>query len=236
MRFGNHKTVGQDPNYFSLLEAMNADGCVVCRLADRQLERIIDSLRYERIDDYEIRRKIHQSGGFCREHALRILEQGDPLLHAIIYSRLCEQKVETLRSGEDIASRRSSSDGRKRFGAREGLRAPNGSECLICEGLRELEDRVLPLIPMFYDCDETFRKAFDERGHLCVPHLEAVFSKSKPDASPNGILSAQIRKYDQLARHLREIERKFDYRYCNETSCEDEKKAWRLAVALWTGC
>ncbi len=216
---------------------------MVCQLSDRQVERTIDSLCYEKIDDYEVRRFIHQSGGFCREHSLRVLEHGDPLVHAIIYSRLFERKVEALRSQEGRTPFRSRRINGKRLRKRERPRGADTNHCLICMAVRELENRVMPLISCFYTLDEAFRNAFDARGHLCVPHLESLFSpkegktpeKQLLDKSTRSIITAQIEKYEVLAKHLREIERKFDYRYCGEDQCEEEREAWKLAAALWTG-
>lgn len=232
---GKNKEAGKDPHYFALLECMDNDGCMVCRLLERQVERIIDSLRYEKIDDFEVRRSIHQSGGFCREHALQVLEKGDPLVHAIIYSRLFEQKAEALRLEVNLIRRRGHRNRGKRLESSEGFREDGAPGCLICQAERKLEKRVLPLIPIFFAQDEAFRDAFKVSGHLCVPHLEAVFAYSKAHSEVKDIISVQIEKYAILANHLREIERKFDYRYCGEASCEEERKAWKLAVALWTG-
>jgi hypothetical protein len=222
--------------FFELLECMKDDGCAVCRLVNLHVDRYISSLLYEQLDDLRVRKSIYHSKGFCYEHSRKILEKGDPLAHAIIYSRLFEEEAKRLDvcSGT-VSTSKSVSLLRRLFHRFKKGDASFRNECPACRIVKECETQVLSLIPYFYKHDPAFRVSFQETGNLCVPHVNMLLSLNHNDTTIEELITLQSEKYKVLANHLREIERKHDYRFCEETQDEEEKKAWRVAVEYWIG-
>ena len=50
--------------YFALLDGLEGDGCALCALVRRALERYFDGLMYEKVNDPSIRETLRASHGF----------------------------------------------------------------------------------------------------------------------------------------------------------------------------
>ena len=72
---------------YDLIEACQQRGCPICRLEQRAVERYLDSLFYESVNDPKLRERLRDSLGFCREHAWLAIDKrlGNALGFAIIY-------------------------------------------------------------------------------------------------------------------------------------------------------
>ena len=59
---------GKHTPYFELVEAQEQAGCPICRLVYKATDRYLDSILYEAVLDPDVRSKLKESYGFCREH------------------------------------------------------------------------------------------------------------------------------------------------------------------------
>ena len=73
--------------YFDLRDACQLPGCPVCRIEQRTVQRFLDALMYENVNDPGTRDRLRGSLGFCHEHAWQVANEmlGNALGMAIIY-------------------------------------------------------------------------------------------------------------------------------------------------------
>ena len=64
--------------YFTLLEALEKDGCPVCRIMEEASASYLDTLFYEQVTDVGVRRKLRQARGLCNWHSGRVRDIRPP--------------------------------------------------------------------------------------------------------------------------------------------------------------
>ncbi len=75
-----------DVLYHELLEALQAGGCAICRLARRASDSYLHALIYEGVTDVKLREALRDARGLCHRHAWRLGHQrGAVLGTAIVY-------------------------------------------------------------------------------------------------------------------------------------------------------
>src|SRR5215210_7681192 len=86
--------------YFELRDAIDAPGCVVCRLAARSVRRYLEILSFESVNDYGLRGQLRRSRGFCNLHAWQLLDTvRDPFGAGIIYRDVLNECRRLLERG-----------------------------------------------------------------------------------------------------------------------------------------
>lgn len=71
-------------NYFALEKACEKDGCPLCRIIEERIDRYIDGMLFEHISDRTFRAQYREAGGFCADHAKKLLTYRDGLAVAIL--------------------------------------------------------------------------------------------------------------------------------------------------------
>jgi hypothetical protein len=71
-------------NYFALEKACEQPGCPLCTIINERIDRYIDGMLFENISDRTFRREYREAGGFCPEHAKKLLTYRDGLAVAIL--------------------------------------------------------------------------------------------------------------------------------------------------------
>jgi len=71
-------------NYFALEKACKEPGCPLCSIINERINRYIDGMLFENISDRTFRREYREAGGFCPEHAKKLLTYRDGLAVAIL--------------------------------------------------------------------------------------------------------------------------------------------------------
>lgn len=96
--------------YYDLIDTMRGEkGCPVCYLVDTYIDRYIDNLLYENVNDSNLRERLIKSRGFCKEHSEKILKygyKGYSLGIAIICKDLMEDHLRNLDKIEVLNSSR----------------------------------------------------------------------------------------------------------------------------------
>ncbi|MBV8086940.1 MAG: hypothetical protein JO247_19200, partial [Chloroflexi bacterium] len=88
---------------WDLQEALSPDRCAVCFVAERSVDRFLQTLSYESTNDPELRQRFVDGGGFCQRHGWRFVElTHDALGLALLYRHLLGVAVRQgfLRVGE----------------------------------------------------------------------------------------------------------------------------------------
>lgn len=232
-----------NPSYFALLEACQQTGCPVCRIGLHEVERYLDNLFYENVNDWGLRRHMRGSLGFCREHAWQILEGGigNGLGVAMIYHDVLKNVLEGLpetEAGKTGLKRISGLLGRlpRQFTERvktlkEGL-TPS-LPCPACRQLKQTDSRTVGVLLEFMR-EDRLRLAFQKSQGLCLPHLRLALNKANVEADLEILMSQNGEKWKHLKKELAEYIRKNDYRFARE-EFGSEGDSWRRAIAVFVG-
>src|SRR5438105_7730985 len=145
---------GRHQSYHELLEQLAAPGCAVCHLGARSVDRYLDGLDWELVNDPGIRERLRRSCGFCPSHMRRLAERAGRLPLAILTEDLLRHAEASL-EGWPRAAR---------------LRAP--LPCAACETLREQEAASLGELARRI-AEPEMLAAYTASPGLCLPHTLA---------------------------------------------------------------
>lgn len=203
--------------YFQLRDALQAPGCAVCRLAEEAVHGYQRSLLHENVNDPEARAQIVRSGGFCHEHAWRLVEHRDLLGTAIIHRDLVARFRDQLRSAPSGVS-----------AGREGRRR---APCPACATRDETTRTAVRVLRDFFG-ESDLRERFDASDGLCRRHFAQALQVWAGPA--DALIEAQAASLARLLQQLDELIRKQDYRFSHEPVGE-ERNSWLRAIAAVSG-
>ena len=129
----------------NLQEAMEKDGCPVCRLGHKAAVQSIDAFLWENVNDPVVRKPINDAYGFCPEHtrmlvAVEMSNTGPVLGVNLIYELLARNVAHDLE--RDWSQRAATIPVLGRLFGRKDLRVlvPQ-SKCPICKVMEKSADR-----------------------------------------------------------------------------------------------
>lgn len=213
----------KDVLYHELLEALQADGCAVCRLARRASDRYINALLYEGVIDVDLRQTLRNARGPCRTHAWRMAHRrGSVLGVAIVYRDIINTLTTALEAPEKRGLWNSRADSTTR---RLAATAP----CPACQLEEEAAQRAIKTL-LKHISDPAIGESYRQAGGLCLPHFTEALDRANASASVV-LREWQAAAYRRLRDELDELIRKHDHRFRSETITEREAIAWMRAVA-----
>ncbi|MGE5602846.1 MAG: DUF6062 family protein [Nitrososphaerales archaeon] len=219
----------KDVLYHELLEAFQAGGCAICRLARRASDSYIHALLYEGVTDVKLRETLRDARGLCYRHGWRLAGQrGAVLGTAIIYRDVVNTLVKALEANGNPPNRLF---GR---GQPELARALSASAtCPACVLERDAEQREVKILLNHVD-DAALGEAYRQAGGICLPHFQLALSHAGSPAIR--LLAAwQAEAWSRLRGELDELIRKHDYRFRSEIVTEAEADAGQRSVAAIVG-
>jgi hypothetical protein len=219
----------KDVLYHELIEALDAEGCAVCRLARGASHSYIRALIYEGVTDVKLREVLRDARGLCYRHGWRLARQrGAVLGTAIIYQDVVNTLVRALEANTAAPNRLFSR------GQQDLTRSLSSSaECPACVLERDAEMRTVKVLLSHMD-DAELAEVYKRAGGICLPHFQLALSQA--GAAAVKLLAAwQAEAWTQLRSELEELIRKHDYRFRSETITEAEADAWERAVAAIVG-
>lgn len=160
--------------YFTLLDALAEAGCPVCTLGLRAVERYLDSLAYEQVNDPGVRAVLRDAHGFCTRHAWQFADL--PHAHlgtAIIYRDIAATLLRGL-------TRRPLPPWIGRSAAVQvGVLVPRRT-CPACAVLREASAMALCSLIGYLDGDDPeLLRRYPASGGVCRPHLTAALRMAR---------------------------------------------------------
>jgi Family of unknown function (DUF6062) len=227
---------------YDLLQACRQPGCPVCRVEQSAVERYINSLLYESVNDIQVRERLRASMGFCREHAQMAVDKklGSALGFAIIYQDVINNILRQLRSDVETPSTRRWSTLLKRIPEQVSATVQKvlyaltpQKHCIACQQ----RDRTLHLIisSLIENLHEPeMIEALQTSEGLCIPHLKKAFESVSDPQECDLLLSVHREKLEVLRGELAEFVRKNDYRFKDE-GMGTEGDSWRRAIAKMIG-
>ena len=227
---------------YELLQACNKPGCPICRVEQDAVERYLDSLLYESVNDIQVREHLRASLGFCREHARLAVEKnlGNALGFAIIYQDVINTVLKQMGSQAELPRTRRWSTLLKRIPEQVSETVQRvlyaltpQKHCMVCQKRdRSLHIIISSFMESLHDPEMTV--ALQASNGLCIPHLKKAFeSVTDPDAC-DVLLSIHRTKLEGLRAELAEFIRKNDYRFKDELMGA-EGDSWRRAIARLIG-
>jgi hypothetical protein len=225
-----------------LLEASREQGCPVCRLEQRSVERYLDSQFYESVNSPAWRDRLRTSLGFCHEHAWLAVDRrlGDALGFAIIYhdvingilTRL-EDGVPSRASHRSMALLRRIPEQVRTIVARMLYALTPQKNCPACQHRDEMTRINISELVNDLETPE-MAETLQASDGLCVPHLRLALEQVKKVSACEKLLALHREKLESLKAELTEFIRKNDYRFMAE-GFGKEGNAWLRAVRLIVG-
>lgn len=230
--------MANNPTYFALLEACEQPGCPVCRVIQKSVERYLESLFYEQVNDSAVRRNLRKSLGFCHTHARLALDKrlGDALGVAIIYQdilgyllkRLPAQDAPELLTNKMIGLvRRTPRQLLERLKLVKSVLTPQ-ERCPACQQHHRTTQRTLETLVKSLS-DKNMLTSLENSEGLCISHLRLAFEQINDPKDYTALLSISRKKLESLHTELSEFIRKTDYRFQDE-GFGHESDAWRRAM------
>lgn len=220
-----------DVLYHEILEALQADGCAVCRLARRASDSYLRALIYEGVTDVKLREALREARGVCYRHAWRLAgTRGAVLGTAIVYRDVVNTLVKALEA-PSAAAARLRLPGRGQPTLARDL-APTVA-CPACVLEDDAQHRAAKILLKHLD-DAAISQAYLAAGGLCLPHFQVALSHAGPGATKT-LADWQAQAWRKLRGELDELIRKHDYRFRHEPVTEAEAIAWQRAVAAVAG-
>ncbi len=201
--------------YYHLLEAFGARGCAVCTVLVNSVRSSLASLLYESVNDSEVRKRLRQSLGFCREHVQTLLSIGDPLGIAIIYQDIV-QNLRNALAGSDTGALTPSLD------------------CPACTFRRRIERNNVDLLAAALDSTE-FQNAFRSSDGLCLTHLSQLLEYIQDVTTKDELLTIHREKLAVHRAHLAEFGRKQNFQFRHEIVTPEEDASCERAIDTLVG-
>ena len=234
--------MSKSPTYFALLEACALDGCPVCRLSYNNVKSYLESFFTESVNDVEMRARLRQSLGYCREHVRFMLEvhTGDPLSFSIIYQDILGNVLKGLpldsasSLGDKLAfSFRRAAGGQTRQAAETEILLTPSAPCPVCLEQASSEKVILGTLVKSMG-DMAMEQALAESQGLCLSHLNDALQAAAGQAAFMILARLAHQNLEGLTAQLAEFIRKNDYRFAAEP-VGNEGDAWKRALALASG-
>ncbi len=221
--------------YFALMEGLEGDGCALCTLVLRALERYFDGLVYEKVNDLSIRETLRASHAFCAAHGEMLRQARSALGSAIIHrdvlnsvARKLERETRPPKSPIDWLQ--AALDARQ---PQQEVHLLADKPCPACVHARQAEQNYVNTLLANWD-DEKLQAAFRRSPGLCVPHLRAVLGRTTDPARFEAIKTIQLEIWQGLIGELDDFIRKQDYRFSHEPK-GSERDSWSRAIDLTSG-
>ncbi len=219
----------KDVLYHDLLDALQAEGCAVCRLARGASNSYIHALIYEGVTDVKLRETLRDARGLCYRHGWRLAGQrGSVLGTAIIYRDVVNTLIKALEANANPPARLF---GRGQPELSRALAA--SAECPACVLERDAEARQVKVLLSHLN-DLALAEAYKQAGGICLPHFQLALGQAAASAA-RVLAGWQAEAWSRLRGELDELIRKHDYRFTSETVTPAEADAWERAVAAVVG-
>jgi hypothetical protein len=224
----------KDVLYHEVLEALQAGGCALCRLAYRASDSYLNAVLYEGVTDVKVRETLRDARGVCYRHAWRLAgKRGAVLGTAIVYRDVINTLTKALEAGQDGAPRLFGLGSVSRGNPDLARSLAPSKACPACTLENDSEQRTAKILLKHVN-DPAIEAAYISAGGLCLPHFQVALANAG-QAAGKTVAEWQAAAWRSLRDKLDELIRKHDYRFRSETISEEEAESWHRAVAAAIG-
>lgn len=233
--------MGRKMSFFDLRDALAQPGCAVCRLKDESVDRFLDSLLWESVNDPGVRHDIRQARGFCHDHAWKLARNGASVGVAIITRDVLQHLLRTLESARfqvlSPLSRRWTQevlDRKQPTAATADLVAQLAAQaaCPACTQAEIMEDVYLGTLLEHLLGEDGLLIAYEASEGLCLLHFRQALTRVRDETLFEALVSAQRVIWGRLVAQLSEAIRKSDARFRGEPRGEESGASLRAIAAL----
>jgi len=227
--------------YYNLQDAFAEKGCPICRLCSQAVDRYLEHLLYESVNDFEVRRSIRQSQGFCKKHAWQLVQRGDLLGIAIIHQDVIRNIQRMLQREQRQRQRLSGAHWLRRMlpaqvaqaAHRLATRLAPTRECPACRKRVEVQDAYLETL-LQHCGDRQLLAAWRASEGLCWPHVQCAVNLIRQEETLLLLIQQELAHLGSLGSELREFIRRHDYRL-GSRGFGAESDSWVRAIAKVSG-
>jgi hypothetical protein len=233
----------QTMSFYDLRDALAQPGCAVCRLKADAVDRFLDGLLWESVNDPGRRREIRQARGFCHRHAWSLVRVSASLGVAIITRDVLQSALAAMDSAPFQATSpwsmrrvQEALDPRQPAAATAELvaRLEPQAACPACVWAEKMEGVYLGEFVGHLLGQDGLLADYESSDGLCLPHFRQALARVRDERVFEALVDAQRAIWERLIAHLSEFIRKSDHRFRNETWGE-ERDAWLRAIAALAG-
>jgi hypothetical protein len=211
-----------------LSQACTQEGCVLCRLAEEDTQRYLETWKDEEFTEVDVREELRRSKGFCHTHTRQLVQMGASLSLAVAYRDVITDAIEQLQQAQK-GQRRHWFEARRELA---GVSAP-------CPACRKKEQSLTRLIVALRAAlpDRAFSETFAASSGLCLPHFQLAYELRPLDGIDIWLpllRNAQLGCLQRLEGQLAEMIRKHDYRFKDEPR-GTEMASWQRAAGIVAG-
>ena len=237
------KPSAQTMSFYDLRDALAQPGCAVCCLKADAVDRFLDGLLWESVNDPGRRREIRQARGFCHRHAWSLVRVSASLGVAIItrdvlQSALAAMESAPFRPASPWSMRRvqeALDPSQPAAGTAELVaRLEPQAACPACVWAEKMEGVYLSEFAGHLLGEDGLLADYESSDGLCLPHFRQALARVRDERVFEALVDAQRSIWGRLVAHLSEFIRKSDHRFQSETWGE-ERDAWLRAIAALAG-
>jgi hypothetical protein len=208
------KGSGKSMTHFELEEALEENGCAVCRLVSKAGRSYLSSLPYESVNDPDVQKGFGESLGLCNRHAHRMVVAGDGLGISLLYRVAVREGIQVLSetSGPPKPARALSGLLGRSSWVEATIPEP-GTCCMVCRAEEESEERYLKSLVDGVN-DGSLGVPLDGPGAVCVLHLSRASALA--GGLPRALVEATRAALEELEEDLDKHVRHNRYRFSDE--------------------
>lgn len=230
-------------SYYDLRDALAQPGCPMCRARKQALNRYMDGLIYEKVNDSSVRAAVRQARGFCERHAWDLVRHSAALGVAIMMRDVVRELLKTAKSGcykrlgkWSLSRLHEILDSRQPRSSTADLVAALGPQepCPACRHEAEIDHALAASFVENLHGPEGLLEAYRLSDGYCLPHFRQVLARVGDEAAFDAILEVQQAHWSKLETELSELIRKSDYRFAEE-EVGAEGTSWLRAIASLAG-
>jgi len=173
--------------FYDLHDAMAQPGCPVCRLKADAVDRSIDILLWENVNDPGARQNIRQARGFCHQHAWQLIQGGASSGSVIIMRDVVQNVLAVLENARLEPAGPAQFFRRTQPAATAELAADLAPQvpCPICVQAEAVESALIATLVEGLPGENGLLEAYRASEGLCLPHLRQALSTARdPAPSP----------------------------------------------------
>ncbi|MBM3225479.1 MAG: hypothetical protein FJZ47_16990 [Candidatus Tectomicrobia bacterium] len=217
------------------IEALQAPGCALCRLAQQKSLRYVDTLLQEAVTDVAQRDAWRAARGLCHSHAwMAVTIPHSAGCLALLYADVLGHDLAPLASLTATSPAPPRWRTRRALGQRlrDWLRSWEAPPaCLVC-GLWTEQERLYLQVLLDDWQEPELAQAFTAAHGLCWRHTQRLVGCGLSHRHIQAVLTAQAAHMQTLQQDLQEFIRKQDYRFASEAYGR-EADVWRRAVTFY---
>jgi len=207
-------------SYSELIEAFKRDGCSICNLNYSNINSYFSDILYESVNDPEVRKKLRDSFGYCRDHSIQFIQFVESSYNrfgaSIIIADVASEVIKEL----DRPSKLSLKDLKKT--------SMSNHKCPACTYMQSHENIYYSEIIKNLENEDFFNKLLASDG-LCLIHIAGLIKIIKNLHIRNKIIESQKLKLSELIKDMNEFVKKHSQQTIAKITL-DEAEAFKKAI------